>query len=736
MSDTVEDLITLSPEAPNRITHSSTLYPNRPTVVFENQSSTSPPVTTTPQPNHTSDSTVGKSNPNSQETVHTDIAVAQDHYGGVVVISPLPKSITKRDILCRIRGGKVMSCILSNFRGSPLAVVTFQNPVSARHYVEFCAEPLNKGLWTFPSGPDFIPFSNGDNISKVNIYNIAPGLGVTWNSEDIPGFLKAYPATTTRCLFLENCHVERVTQVWVKLGLNNSEHLRDQLDDMWLERPKSDAAAGQPSGTLHIWYSDIKSAIQAQQRYPSLKYEADPCSEMPQDTLILSADKIDDELGHDREQSPMNVPADVYPHYHSFPFISLLDLYKSSELDGVFKGLLDPYEAFWCIRRPPEDVEEKADTSSLTDRLLQVLNSHIKGYRHSAYGSAQGKKLYLHGAIHLIPSTREVYGHGPSMFVVQQSDRPKSPCMDGSEATSEPDKKHLPEDLDTSTSGECGTNAASSSHGHVELSQDNALNRELPAGDKESGDAGPTSESHTNKNTPTSGGTYSLTERIRRITTNPDHPAGFDFPPFELPRPQPGYKNQFPPPMGGYPQVVEYPPEIQEAMGLHVRRQQLASAPEGHRTPSTQTVASYNPARENTSHQSGRYANIRVTKQNIATSTPSTPSFLSHAGSRPSTGSDHSNHNTARGSNAAQLDDTHQSKNTPDAVNDTTSPKVDPDYSHENWDSGRRPEDVFWTISLEEFQAMDDDQWKVFGTSFYIPPPGFNTAKRHVVSLG
>ncbi|KUI66904.1 hypothetical protein VM1G_02232 [Cytospora mali] len=662
MSDAVEDLITLSPEAPNRTTHSATLNPNRPTVVFDEQSSTLPLVSPTPQPNHNSDSIVGKNNPNLQDLAHTDIAVAQNQYGSVVVISPLPEAITKRDILCRIRGGKVLSCILSNFCGSPLAIVTFQNPVSAQHYVEFCAEPLHKGLWTFPSGPDFIPFSHVDMVSEVNNYDDAPGLGVIWKSEEIPGLLKAYPVSTTRCLFLENCHVERVTQVWAKLGLNNSEHLRNQLDDMWLEKPKSDAAAGQASGTLHIWYSDIKSAIQAQQRYPGLKYEEDPCSEMPQDTLILSADK-------------------------------------------------------------------------LYDRLIQVLNSHIQGHRHRAYGSAQGKNLYLRGAINFTPSTREVYGHGPSSIVVQQSGRPKSPCTDGSEATSVPDKKHLPEDLDTHTSGERGTIVTGSSNGQVQASQDNSSNRELPAGDKQSGDAGPPSESHTNKNTPASGETYSLAERIRRITTNPDHPIRSDIPPFELPRPQTGYKNQFPPPMGGYPQVVEYPHEIQEAIGLHVRHQKLASAPKGYRTPSTQPVASYNPARGNTSHQSGRYANIRVTKQDTATSKFSS-ALLSHAGCGPPTDPDHANHNTARGSNASQLEDTHQSTNIAGFINDTSPPKIDPDYSRENWDSGRRPEDVFWTISLEEFQAMDENQWKVFGTSFYIPPPGFNSAKRHVVSLG
>lgn len=44
-------------------------------------------------------------------------------------------------------------------------------------------------------------------------------------------------------------------------------------------------------------------------------------------------------------------------------------------------------------------------------------------------------------------------------------------------------------------------------------------------------------------------------------------------------------------------------------------------------------------------------------------------------------------------------------------------------------------QDIFWACSLEEFRAMSDTQWASFGTAFYIPPAGFDSATKHVVKL-
>ncbi|KAF3762752.1 hypothetical protein M406DRAFT_72736 [Cryphonectria parasitica EP155] len=59
-----------------------------------------------------------------------------------------------------------------------------------------------------------------------------------------------------------------------------------------------------------------------------------------------------------------------------------------------------------------------------------------------------------------------------------------------------------------------------------------------------------------------------------------------------------------------------------------------------------------------------------------------------------------------------------------------TTQKTYPDYSRENWEAGIR-HSASWSVSMDEFCAMSDEQWKAFGTIFYIAPKGFNTSKRH-----
>lgn len=56
-----------------------------------------------------------------------------------------------------------------------------------------------------------------------------------------------------------------------------------------------------------------------------------------------------------------------------------------------------------------------------------------------------------------------------------------------------------------------------------------------------------------------------------------------------------------------------------------------------------------------------------------------------------------------------------------------------PDCSRTNWVAKSCPSlpHVSWSCDMTEFMAMTDQQWMAFGTAFYVPPPGFNTAKRH-----
>lgn len=45
----------------------------------------------------------------------------------------------------------------------------------------------------------------------------------------------------------------------------------------------------------------------------------------------------------------------------------------------------------------------------------------------------------------------------------------------------------------------------------------------------------------------------------------------------------------------------------------------------------------------------------------------------------------------------------------------------------ENWGPGSGATSYYWKVSMDEFLAMDDDQWMAFETCFYVPPEGFNT---------
>lgn len=327
-------------------------------------------------------------------------------YGNVVVIQPLPESITKRDILCRVRGSKVLCCILSRFRDKPIAVVKFQDLSSAQHYVDFCAEDFTQEIWTFPAGPGFLPYTGVTMTSRVRIYNEAPGLGSTWHTADIPVNLFELPSAATRCLVLRHCPVEQVPRMWAGLGLQRSQHLQDQLEDIWLDQPEVDHAGGKATGTLHVWFSDINTAALVKQRYYGpLEYESDPCSAMPEETFILGLPELGTQLGsqqpttqrgpegdseytidvgsEDRyDQLSELCPTDVYIHYHSFPFVSLLDLEKLSIMDGLCQGLLDPIKLLLHSSAPgSEEVtqKEKVENMGLADRLIDALQRHRFG---------------------------------------------------------------------------------------------------------------------------------------------------------------------------------------------------------------------------------------------------------------------------------------------------------------------------------------------------------------------
>ncbi|ROV96554.1 hypothetical protein VMCG_07811 [Cytospora schulzeri] len=677
MSDNTEDLITLSPCAPKVTLHSPTPSPFRSTDALDDNPGASPRSISNAKLHLDTNSGLKNSSHNQEKMSYADKQVPKSQYGNHVVISPLPRYIAKRDILCRVRGGKVLSCILSNLNGSLVAIVIFEQRACAQHYVDFCAEPFNKDLWTFTSDPGSIPFSY--MTATVKIYNEAPGLGVTWRHEDIPGIPKTYPSSTTRCLCLTVCPADGVVGIWAQLGLARSEHLRDQLDDMWLDRPEWNVAVGNNCGTLHIWYAHIKSAMEAQRRCPSLEYEADPCSTMPHEAFSLGPDKAND--GSD------NSAGMVYIDHHSYPFVSLLDLHKDSVLVDVSRGVLDPYEAFWGIRAP-QPVEEDAGPMNLTERLMHVLRTHSNGKRDGTCHGTQTRALHL-----------------PPGFANHSSGGPVKPLTNGYEPSPASGMDSRPTNYHTHTMGQHGLVATGMKYGRIEPHHESHIHNDPPSTNLNHAQTQPSNEGLTSQDTPAMSMSHSVEDPRSNFTNHvdPPRPGRLDF---KMPQPRPGYTHQFPPPLGGGPPVVEYPSAVAEAMDQKPAGQGSLA----------RRINRMVHQREVLHSDAQGDANIRAHATSTATCA-STSSSLPSLVTAPSSGSDPNNSDSSRSSNESP----------------TTQPG--PNYSRENWASGRGPEDVFWTVSLEEFRAMDDDQWKAFGTSFYIPPPGYNTAKRHVIPL-
>ena len=450
--------------------------------------------------------------------------------GSVVVIYPLPNSITKKDILCRVRGGKVLSCILSEFRGCALAAVTLQDSASAQHYVDFCAETSNKELWPFTSAPDFELPIQVDVTPRVHVYKDAPGLGTIWCPEDIPSSPKAYPEFATRCLFLENCDMKRASKLWDELGLNHSEHLRHQLDDVWLEQSVGYAAAAteNESGTLHIWYSDIQTAMKAQQRCPDLKYEMDPCMASPQGSFCSGPVNTDADTQANTEDGTQLVRNKLHIRYHSFPFRSLLGLLKTHVKGGLYRDLLEPSEVFGGICTPQSE-EEYVRSMNLTDRLMHALRMHGKERRMKRHGGDQTKVLRPLDAT--LPATTRTATEPlePFNYAIPSTAGNEDPFMDDQEGPRVLRRTDQPGNSFSSTVRDCGSFQTSTRYPYAPPPQDSYSNHTVSAFRMSMRSAEPAQTS----------GTHAVDLH------------GVTYPPFGIARPQLGYSLQFPPPMSG-----------------------------------------------------------------------------------------------------------------------------------------------------------------------------------------
>lgn len=257
-------------------------------------------------------------------------------YNRTVTISPLPDDATVADVLPRIRGG-VDSCYVSQFEETRVAVVTFKRSADAITYADFCKETPIWGLWTFQISRTGVPFT-WERRAIVKLYKAAP----VWNRADIPIQPRDAVVAGSRCLKYTGCKPQEVANIYRALGLQYSQHQRDQVEGMWLDGPVRDGKGDPVRGTLHVWFTSIKAAQEARIRVTSLEYEYDPCSDSPE-KLLLYLDEGDD------------VP--IFRHHE--PFVNLVELDQKSILTGIREGLVDPAQAYWRCRvvaRPAPDV--------------------------------------------------------------------------------------------------------------------------------------------------------------------------------------------------------------------------------------------------------------------------------------------------------------------------------------------------------------------------------------------
>lgn len=54
-----------------------------------------------------------------------------------------------------------------------------------------------------------------------------------------------------------------VAGIYRALGLHRSQHMRDQVEGMWLDGPVREGEGHLARGSLHVWYTSISRAVEA-----------------------------------------------------------------------------------------------------------------------------------------------------------------------------------------------------------------------------------------------------------------------------------------------------------------------------------------------------------------------------------------------------------------------------------------------------------------------------------------
>lgn len=252
--------------------------------------------------------------------------------GCVVTIHNLPKDISIRDILPRIRGGDVRTATLVDLRSTACAVITFKEARSAELFVDV-SESFSDEVWTFegeeedeePTTAWIAYFPNFDTGKLLN------------DPVDIPlqPRFSMEVDLATRCIAITKCSFEVIEEIWRDLRLSEqlcSPHFTNQFEDIWLGDFQRGRQGRVEYATLHIWYTNTNMAIGARQRASGrhwavdVQFEADPCNGLPSVLFFRPCD-------------------DAGFAWHNNPNHSLLNVYRAGCIGELFRSWSEISEA-------------------------------------------------------------------------------------------------------------------------------------------------------------------------------------------------------------------------------------------------------------------------------------------------------------------------------------------------------------------------------------------------------
>lgn len=562
-----------------------------------------------------------------------------------VVISNLPQNLDIRNVLCRVRGGTLDNCFLSNGpgKGERCAVLTFENLADAENYAEFLKIPREQGIWTVSSN------DTTDDVKKVGEVNYQTNptqFGNVFITDPI-GIPLDHGKTirgATRCLILKACPLIMIEPIFRDLrllpALLKQRNFRSQVEDIWIDNFTRDNLQGRSAfGDLHIWFTNIHAAIAAvtsvTNRYASswsahLLFEDDPCAQ-DLSTLVAAA-------GEEQE---------AY-RWHSFGNVSLLALLDHGVLERIFQK--------W--RRVPA-------VNHFGRTVVKTAAASLADQSSSGEDSQASVEANMNAAF------VDLHEHATTNMPQKEEETAMSLAAISSLAS-------LIQWNLASTARPGGVVADLPHHGQDTDESALALTDEESSCETEGFKSEATQGGHVDTQT-------QLTDAQADI--------------YLIPPPAPTYPMTF--------LSVLY----------------IAALEALHRSPMAHNISLAFKIPIDAIDFLGDTPYTKTPTKADDTLVDSTPADTSLDSSSETGPSSHSDSVSDHGQDTS-------SASPPPAPAPMQQPETVSSSSGSHYHPAAKK--ASWSCDMSEFMAMTDEQWMAFGTVFYLPPPGFKTAKKHV----